>query len=126
MNFARLVFRIAGVYGLIALLPLYAMEKQVGIDFPPAMNHAEYYYGFIGVAVAWQFAFLIIAWDPLRYRLLMLPSILEKFSYAGAIGVLFLQNRIAGPILGFAAVDFLWGLLFIFSFYLTRNREPQS
>lgn len=35
------------------------MESRNGIDFPPPINHPEYYYGFIGVAIAWQVAFII-------------------------------------------------------------------
>lgn len=41
-------------------------------------------YGFIGVAAAWQVAFLLIAQDPLRYRLLILPGILEKLGFGVA------------------------------------------
>lgn len=126
MKFAQWVFRIAGIYGLLALLPMYALEKQVGMDYPPAITHPENYYGFIGVAVAWQFAFLIIGQDPIRYRLLMLPAVLEKFSFAGAIAVLLLQGRVAGPVIAFAGVDFLLGLLFIWAFLSLRNSQPTA
>ena len=54
-----------------------------------AITHPEYFYGFIGVGLAWQVAFLIIATDPRRYRPLIIPSIIEKFSFAAAIAVLF-------------------------------------
>ena len=64
MTFARRVFLIAGIYGLIVLLPQYVLEEKNGRDFPPAITHPEYYYGFIGVGVAWQIAFLVIASDP--------------------------------------------------------------
>jgi hypothetical protein len=40
--------------GLLALLPQYFLEAGNGLDFPPAINHPEYYFGFIGVAVVWQ------------------------------------------------------------------------
>jgi len=58
MKFAKVVFLVAGIYGLIVLLPLYFMEAQTGRDYPPPITHPEYYYGFIGVAVAWQLVFL--------------------------------------------------------------------
>jgi hypothetical protein len=35
----------------------------------------------VGVALAWQIAFLVIAWDPVRLRPMMIMSIVEKFSY---------------------------------------------
>ena len=64
MKFAKWTYLIAGIYGLLILLPQYFLEVQNGIDYPPPINHPEYYYGFIGIAVAWQIAFLIISRDP--------------------------------------------------------------
>jgi hypothetical protein len=50
--------------------------------------------------------------DPVRYRLLMIPSALEKLSFAVAVAVLYWQERVPGIVAGFAAVDFVLGLLF--------------
>ena len=66
MVFARRVFGVAGIYGLLVLLPQYFTEAKTGADFPPPITHPEYYYGFVGVAVAWQVLFLILARDPHR------------------------------------------------------------
>jgi len=90
MKFARWVFRIAGIYGLIVLAPQYFIEDRFGLENPPAITHAEFYYGFIGVAIAFQLVFLIIASDPAKYRAMMLPSVFEKFSFAIAAIVLFM------------------------------------
>jgi hypothetical protein len=68
MRFARWVFRIAGVYSLVVLAPQDFVEEQVGRDYPPAVTHPEYFYVSLGVAVAWQVAFLLVARDPARYR----------------------------------------------------------
>jgi len=68
MRVARIVFRVAGVYGFLALLPQYFMEQQIGRDYPPPITHPETFYGFIGIALAWQAAFLVIARDPVRFR----------------------------------------------------------
>jgi hypothetical protein len=73
MNFAKRVFFWSGIYGIVVLLPLYFMEDRLGRDFPPPFNRPEQFYGFLGVAVAWQFAFLVISRDVQRYRLFMLP-----------------------------------------------------
>ena len=81
MRFAKVVFLVAGIYGLIVLLPLYFMEEQTGRDYPPPITHPEYYYGFTGVAVAWQLAFLVMSREPVRYRPLMIPAIVEKASF---------------------------------------------
>jgi hypothetical protein len=78
MTFAKRVYLGAGIYGLIFLLPLYFLEARTGRDYPPPITHPEYYYGFIGVAVAWQLVFLVMSRDPIRYRALMIPSMVEK------------------------------------------------
>ena len=99
MAFAKRTFLIAGVYGLIVLLPQYLLEEKNGRDFPPAITHPEYYYGFIGVAVAWQIAFFVLAKDPLRYRPMMIPAMIEKASFGIAVGLLFALNRVSLPML---------------------------
>lgn len=119
MRFARWVFRIAGIYGLIVLVPQYFLEEQIGRDDPPPITHPEHFYGFLGVAVAWQVAFLIIALDPVRYRPMMIPAILEKAAFAIAAPLLFAQQRISGIVLGFGIVDLVWGILFAVAFRRT-------
>jgi len=88
MKFARVVFLIAGLYGLVVLTPGYFFEQAIGRETPPPITHPEFFYGFLGVALAWQVLFLLIAHNPVRYRPMMIPSILEKLSYAGAVIVL--------------------------------------
>ena len=68
MNFAKWVFLLAGIYGLLVVTPQFFLEQRVNRDYPPAITHPEYFYGFAGVALAWQVAFLIISRDPARYR----------------------------------------------------------
>jgi hypothetical protein len=51
------------IYWLVVLLPMYFLEGRIGLDSPPPITHPEYYYGFVGVAVAWQAALLVIARD---------------------------------------------------------------
>jgi hypothetical protein len=119
MKFAKYTFYVAGILGLIILLPQYFLESKTGQDYPPAITHPEYFYGFIGVAVAFQFVFLIIARHPGKYRLLMIPSMIEKFSFSIAVIILYLQNRI--PLAMFAAglLDLTFGILFVISFFTT-------
>ena len=42
-TFAKRVFLVAGIYGLAVLFPQYFMEGQNGRDFPPPINHPEYF-----------------------------------------------------------------------------------
>ena len=116
MKFARRVLLVAGIYGVVVIVPGYFMEATTGRVFPPPITHPEYYYGFIGVALAWQVAFLVIALDPLRYRPLMIPSALEKLCFAAAVAMLYWQGRVPTAIYGFAAVDLMFGILFIVAF----------
>jgi|SRR6516165_6098720 hypothetical protein len=122
MTFARWVFRITGIYGVLVLTPLYFMENRIGRDTPPEITHPEYYYGFIGVALAWQIAFLVIGQDPIRYRPLMIPAILEKASFVIAAAVLFAQERIPVQLFAAGMVDLAWGVLFAVAYGRTRGR----
>lgn|GEM_PF-191180 len=115
MKFARWVFRIAGIYGLIVLAPQYFIEEKFGLENPPPITHPEFFYGFIGVGLAWQIAFLIIAQDPAKYRAMMLPGVFEKFSFAAAVSVLFVRNRLPTMLFAAGMIDLLLGVLFIVS-----------
>jgi hypothetical protein len=122
MKFAKIIFGIAGVWGLVVITPLYFLFDVIPKKDPPAITHPGFYYGFVGCALAWQVAFCFIATDPVRYRPLMLPSILEKATYAIAIVVLVLQSRTNPHDLVFAATDALLGLLFVIAYFRTPTR----
>jgi hypothetical protein len=119
MKFAKIVFWIAGVWGLLVITPLYFMFNLIGEKDPPPITHPGFFYGFVGCALAWQVAFCFVARDPVRYRPLMIPSILEKATYALAIVILVLQSRTNPHDLIFAATDALLGLLFIVAYAKT-------
>lgn len=116
MKLARIIFALAGVYGIGVLLPMYFERAHIETVYPPAITHLEYYYGFVGVGLAWQVAFLIIASNPVRYRPLMLACVLEKLTYGLAVLVLAFQNQVAGAIMAFGTVDLVWGGLFVLAF----------
>lgn len=113
MNFSRWLFRIAGIYGLAVLVPQYFMEEQLDRTYPPLITHPEYFYGFLGVAVAWQVAFLLIAQDPIRFRPFIIPAILEKVSFGVAVVVLYAQHRASTTLLGGGNVDLVLAILFL-------------
>jgi len=119
MKFARIVFTVAGVYGLLVLLPQYFLEEKNGLDYPPPITHPEYFYGFVGVALVWQIVFLLLSRDPVRYRTMMIPSVLEKATFGIACIVLYLQNRLAPLTLGFGILDLILGTLFTVAYFKT-------
>ena len=120
MHFARWVFAIAGVYGLLILPPHYFFEEGIGRAHPPPITHPEFFYGFLGVALAWQVAFLVIALDPPRYRLMMLPAMIEKFSFAAAAIALFAIGRLYDGMLVAGLIDLMLGVLFVAAFWRCR------
>src|SRR5262249_638462 len=119
MRFARWVFLLAGISGILIVLPPYFLEERFGQDHPPAVTHPEFYYGFFGVTLAWQFLFLVIATDPVRYRLAMLPAMLEKASYAIAIPILYALERVNEGTAAFSLIDATWLVLFVIAYLRT-------
>src|SRR6059058_5181025 len=121
MKFAKYTFLASGVYGLLILLPYYFMENKVGTDNPPAITHPEFYYGFIGVAAVFQIVFFIISTDPIRYRPMMIASVLEKLSFGIAAFVLYSKGRLDGPFFLGGMVDLMLAVLFVISVVLTAQ-----
>src|SRR5262245_36389833 len=120
MNLERWIFWIAGGYGLAVLAPQYFLLDQIGRDQPPPITHPEYFYGFVGVAVAWQIAFIMIGSDPVRFRPLMLVAVLEKLSFAIPVAILFARKQIAPSTLVFGMIDLLLGGLFVFAWWSSK------
>jgi hypothetical protein len=125
MIFAKRVFLGAAIYGFIVLLPQYFLEEKTGRDFPPAITHPEYFYGFIGIAVAWQIVFLVISRDPVRYRPLMPVAVVEKIAFGFPAIALYLTGRLSAQMLGAGILDLILGTLFVIAYRRTpQTREP--
>ncbi len=119
MKFARVVFWVASIWGILVLTPLYFMFDLIGRQDPPPITHPGFYYGFVTVALVWQIAFIVIARDPVRFRIMMIPSVLEKFGYGVVQFALFAQHRLHASDLVFGGVDMLLGVLFLIAFFRT-------
>lgn len=118
-RFARRIFLIAGIYGIVVLFPMYFMEGMIGRDYPPPITHPEHFYGFVGVALTWQVAFILIARDVRRHRLLMLPAVLEKLSFGMAAVILYFNGRADISIAVSGTVDLVLAVLFTLAFRTT-------
>jgi hypothetical protein len=119
-RFARVVFTIAGIWGILIMTPLYFTLDAVNRVYPPPITHPDLYYGFIDVTLAWQIAFLIIARNPVRYRTIMLAGILEKALYVTTIMVLCLHGHLLPRQAAVVMVpDGTLGLLFVAAFFRT-------
>ena len=111
-RFSRGVLLAAGVIGLIELMPLYFLESTLNRTSPP-LTHPDFYYGFIGVAVAWQVAFIIMSRDPERYVALFPALFLEKLLYPLSTSVLYAQARANTSTLIVSLLDLIWLVLFV-------------
>jgi hypothetical protein len=107
------VFNLAAIYGFVSLVPMYFLERRLLERMPPALTHPEFYYGFVGVALAWQVLFLLIAREPARLRPAMLPAVLEKVSWGVAVLALMAQGRLGSFFLPAALIDLLLAALFV-------------
>jgi len=120
MRFARWVFLIAGIYGLVVVTPQYFMEGMIARTTGP-ITHPEYFYGFVGVVVAFQLVFLIVSRDPIRYRPVMLACVVEKLTFGVAAWALYFAQRVRSDILLFATIDLVLAVLFMMAWSKTRN-----
>jgi hypothetical protein len=126
MKFAKYTYLISGIYGLVVLLPQFFLEDRIGQDQPPPITHPEFFYGFICVTVSFQLVFLTISRDPLRYRPLMLVSLVEKLPFVMAVGCLYFQTRVGRSMVAAALIDAFWGLMFLVSYLKTRSVQTTS
>ena len=123
MKFARITFIAAGTIGILVLIPLYFQLEKMGTDSPPAITHPEYYYGFVGVALAFQLVFIIISTDPWKYRPLMLAAIFEKLAFVVPTFYLYSQGSPLGTIIIGALLDLMWAILFVASYFKVGPRN---
>jgi hypothetical protein len=124
MKFAKIVFLVAGIYGILVIAPLFFMEGVTNAMQPPAVTHPEYYYGFVCVTLVWQIFFLVVSRDPLRYRPLMLVAVLEKTSGIAFIVLVLLHRSPPSMLLGI--VDLLLGALFLTAYLRTASASAQQ
>jgi hypothetical protein len=121
MKFAKSVFWIATIWGVLTLSPLYFIFDLIGRQDPPPITHPAFFYGFVSIGLAFQVVFLVIARDPVRFRPMMLPSMIEKFGAGAAFVALYLRHRLTPGDLALGCVDLLFGILFLASFLKTGN-----
>jgi hypothetical protein len=123
MTFARIVFIVAGVWGIVVVTPLYFLFDITGRQYAPPADYPHFFYGFLSVTIAWQIAFLVIGSSPARFRPLMIPSIVEKLGYVVTLAVQHGQARISAADAAAAVPDLLLGVLFIAAFAKTPARS---
>jgi hypothetical protein len=122
MRFARTVFTVAGMYGIVILVPPLFLESQYNRMYPPPITHPEFFYGFFALGIAWQILFFILATDPIKYRAMMIPAMLEKIGYPLALLFMHLHNRIAPRMFAIGSLDWIFLILFAIAYARTAPR----
>ena len=121
MRFAKWMFTLAAIYGVIVLVPPLFLEAMTARATGP-VTYPEYYYGFALTALVFQGIFFVIGRDPVRYRALMPLGVLEKLSFGVPCAVLYAQHRLGSPsVLPFAAIDLGLVALFAVSWFRTAK-----
>jgi hypothetical protein len=126
MRFAKIVFWIAAIWGFLIIAPLYFMFDLISQKDPPPITHPAFFYGFVGVTLVWQIAFVFIAKDPVRFRSMMIPAILEKLVYSIPVIILVHQKRMHPSDLVFSGIDLALGIFFVIAYLRTPRFPPSS
>ena len=119
MQFAKWTFRIAGIYGVLLIAPMYLLEPVFNAQGQP-LTHPEHFYGFVGITLAFQFVFLVVSTDFARYRPLIPVFLFEKLCFPAAVWPLYLMGRTPGIVTVFASIDLVLGVLFAISWVRTK------
>ena len=120
MKFARWVFLIAGILGLLSTIPLAFTERMMGVKQP------EFYYGFVFLDICWQIVYLVLSSDTIRYRPVMMPAFLAKGSGTVALTWLYLLGRVSNQWIAIGAVDGVFAALFLIAFLVTRGQYKKQ
>ena len=126
MKLAKWIFLIAGIFGLLVTAPMALAEKAIEQIMPPAVNHPEFFYGFVCLNACWQVLYLFLSTDPVRYRPMMVPSFLAKASGVIALTWLYLQKRISNQWTVTIIIDGIWAILFLVAFWSAGRRPKKS
>jgi hypothetical protein len=126
IQFARRLFLSAGIYGMVVIVPLFFLEPFIGEHAPPPITHAEFYYGFVCTAFAWQVVYLMMSRDPLRFRPMLIPAIMGKAGFAVSVFVLYAQGRLAAPDVVLPAIDLLLAGLFAWAYVALGSHWEQG
>jgi hypothetical protein len=115
MRSIRWLFWAAGIYGVLVVAPLFAGDGRFSEDYPPAVTHPEFYYGFAVTVLGFQLLYLLIGFDPARFGPLVLLGAACKLGFAAAVWILYGQGRVAGLMPLLAAIDAVLALAFLWA-----------
>jgi hypothetical protein len=118
MRFAKWVFTLGAIWGVIAVAPLYLAENALEARYGP-LTYPEWYYGMIEVILVCQLLYLLIGRDPVRLRPVMPVAILGKLGFASTLWTLYGLGRVPLQVTLTATPDLIWALVFAIAYLKT-------
>jgi hypothetical protein len=124
MKLARWVFLIAGIFGLIPVVPLvYTTMVKGEAILPDFASMGSFFSVSVFQYVCWQISYIILARDPVRFRsMIILAFFVEITAPLNPLWLFLYGFRLW---ISIAVVDFLLAILFVVAFWLT-GREPNG
>jgi hypothetical protein len=119
MRFAKWVFTLGGIWGLLIIGPMFFLEGAIARQTEP-FTHPDSYYGFLASTIAWQFGYLAIGRDPARFRPFMLIGASGKLIFAGGCWLLYAQGRIPLSVPVIAVPDLVLVVLYVTAWFKTK------
>jgi len=119
MTFAKWVFTIGGVWGVLIIAPMFFLEGSIAARTQP-FTHPDSYYGFLASTIAWQFGYLVIGRDPARFRPFMLIGAAGKLIFGCGVWVLYAQGRVPLSVPVIASPDLLLVALYVAAWVKTK------
>lgn len=119
MTFAKWVFTIGGLWGVLIIGSLFFLEPVIASQTGP-LSHPDTYYGFAVSTFAMQIGYLVIGRNPAAYRPFMLIGAGGKLAYAAFCWALYAQGRIPVTVPTLASPDLLLAALFVAAWFRTR------
>ena len=118
MTFAKWVFTIGGIWGLLIITPLFFLEGPIAAASQP-FSHPDFFYGFLASTVMWQVGYLAIGRDPARFRPFMLIGAAGKVIYFTSCVALVLQGRVQAFVPLLTAPDIVLAALYVVAWFRT-------
>ena len=122
MRLAKRIFIGAAIWGVLIVTPLYFMEGYYSARYGGVQP--LWYYGFAGVTLAWQFAYLLCGLDPVRYRPLMPIAMAAKLSFGIAAIILWQTGRTPFDLWLITTPDLILVALFFWAWTKTPRTYP--
>lgn len=127
MRFAKWVFTLGGIWGLLIIGPMFFLEGAIAARTQP-FTHPDSYYGFLASTVMWQVGYLAIGRDPARFRPFMLIGATGKLIFGVACWLLYAQGRIPISVPVVATPDLVLVVLYVAAWVKTKPQplsQPQ-